>query len=81
MDFPKIEGIVQAIEAEAKAPAPSHQNLARLVSMAFRELLGVYEVPKTEAVTVSNQDPAFSVVTFDETESQAKILNEQDDNK
>ncbi len=35
----KLEGIIQAIEAEERRPLPSHSNLARLSAMAFRELM------------------------------------------
>jgi hypothetical protein len=43
MDNGKLEGILSAIEAEAKIPAPSHQNLARLIAMFFRELMAQME--------------------------------------
>ncbi len=39
MDLTKLESIIEAIRAEAKMPAPSHANLARLVAMAFEELI------------------------------------------
>lgn len=39
MDFTKLEGILTAIESETRLPSPSHNNLARLVAMAFRELM------------------------------------------
>lgn len=44
----KIEGIIQAIEAESKTPSPSHLNLARLVAMAFRALLEPRPMPAEE---------------------------------
>lgn len=38
-DFKALEGITEAIEAESRTPSPSHQNLARLVAMALRNLM------------------------------------------
>lgn len=41
----KLEGIVQAIEGEAKAPAPSHANLARLTAMFCRTFIEALNEP------------------------------------
>lgn len=40
MDANKINGLLEAIESEIKTPAPSHQNLGRLVLAALREIVG-----------------------------------------
>lgn len=34
----KLNGIIDAIEQEVKMPSPSHNNLARLVVLALREV-------------------------------------------
>lgn len=39
MSIEKLNGVIEAIEAESKQPSPSHANLARLVAMFFREFL------------------------------------------
>lgn len=62
MDTAKLEGIVSAIEAESKIPMPSHANLARLVSMFFRELLEQVkpvEVPEKAVKEKSAFDSPF----------------------
>lgn len=43
MDIEKLSGILSAIDTESRTPSPSHQNLARLITMFFRELLEVYK--------------------------------------
>ncbi len=35
----KLEGLISAIEGEAKQASPSHANLARLTALALREFL------------------------------------------
>jgi hypothetical protein len=59
MNVLKIEGIISAIESESKNPAPSHSNLARLVSLLGKALVET-DVPtetKTESLnTISVSD-------------------------
>lgn len=40
----KIKGILDAIEAESKLPAPSHANLARLTHMALVEMMNFLDL-------------------------------------
>lgn len=63
MDVNKLEGIVSAIEGESKAPAPSHANLARLVSMFFRELIEQFKSQSVEPKPAEEiQEPVNSDV-------------------
>lgn len=39
MDYPKLQGIVEAMEAEWTQPGPSHANLARLCIAGFKTIL------------------------------------------
>lgn len=54
MDTTRLESIVEAIDAEAKTPAPSHANLARLVGLFFRELIGTLFPLSTNGDTLTN---------------------------
>lgn len=44
IDEVKLEGIVSAIEKEARQPSPSHNELARLVVLFFRSLIETSQV-------------------------------------
>lgn len=39
--FEKLNGIIEAINGEAKVPNPSHKNLARLTGMALEEVKAI----------------------------------------
>lgn len=54
MDILKLEGIASAIDEESLRPSPSHNNLARLLSLFVRELIATYSAPVT-TVTTSSQ--------------------------
>lgn len=68
IDFQQLEGIVSAIEGEAKQPSPSHANLARLVAMFFRlvaddmtskakEVVPAVAEPEKQVESVPDQAP------------------------
>ncbi len=57
----KFQGLLTAIEAESKSPSPSHQNLARLVTMVFRELLR--SIDDMSFKTTYIHQPTVSVLT------------------
>lgn len=56
MDVAHLTGLIESIEAEAKQPAPSHGNLARLTARALRAILA-------EAPTATVVAPASTVGT------------------
>lgn len=63
MDTSKLEGLVEAIEGEARSPAPSHANLARLVAQFCRETISLsIQMMATPVVTVT--EPS-QTVTFE----------------
>lgn len=39
MNIEKLNGLIEGIEAESHKPLPSHNNLARLVAMALKEVV------------------------------------------
>lgn len=45
MTIDELNGLVDAVEAESRNPNPSHQNLARLCGMFFRELIQHLDAP------------------------------------
>lgn len=49
MDFTKLNGIIQALEEEQTNPAPHHQNLTRLLIMAFKEFEELLTSPRHPA--------------------------------
>lgn len=67
MDLTKLNGIVEAIEGEAAQPAPSHNNLARLTFMAFKEvgvLLSGLQAPVSEVIAVKSPEPEHQEAEF-----------------
>jgi hypothetical protein len=57
MDLIKLEGIITAIESEAKMPNPSHANLARLTAMLARALIEAPQHPAEESTAESETAP------------------------
>ncbi len=46
MTLDQLNGLIDAVEAESKNPNPSHQNLARLCWMFFREIVQHLQPPE-----------------------------------
>lgn len=63
MEMSKIDGLISAIEAEAKQPHPSHANLARLVAMIFREMYGDCRPQPAPATTATSGSGSGTVET------------------
>ncbi len=72
MNTEKLEGIVSAIEAESKSPAPSHNNLARLCGLFMRELISI-----VNSVSDTLPSPCVEVKTTSENEAKVEIDQEQ----
>lgn len=61
MNVEKISGIIDAVDAEAKLPSPSHSNLARLLSLFMRcciENVAPVQVTTTETINPITPEPA-----------------------
>ncbi len=61
----KLEGLLTAIEAESKSPSPSHQNLARLVTMIFKELLQSIDDMSFKTTYIQSSPPISESVNTD----------------
>lgn len=59
MDIEKLESIAAEIEKESHTPSPSHNNLARLLSLFFKELIFGLKEPKAD-VSVTKSEPIKS---------------------
>lgn len=67
MDIAKLQGLIDAIEGESRAPAPSHNNLARLVASFCKELLIVINTPAPAAQEQSKAPASIELAVEPET--------------
>lgn len=74
MDITKLEGIVSAIEVESTQPSPSHNNLARLSALFFKELIA--QLMSDKACVKSQETVAVNTVgvTFESPAPEQKLL-------